>query len=202
MERLSEVLSLFVGLLAERLEHGIHTTEDSVRYLFFHACMGKGGVTPNMLTLEEPLPIQVAGETNQRVDSVVYDTQGRRSLALEFKYHRVGKTSQPAPQNAGDLFSDVFRLGSLNAAWSCPGCFVYLTDAGMGNYLKQPRHGLQPFFMLGPGEVLPVSETILSGRSATFLKRAGMPRSCVVTGLANEKMPADHHLRVYRVDGG
>lgn len=191
------VLDHFVSLLSERFAEGVFTSEDAIRYTFFHALTAEGGYSPRAVTLEEPLP----HHRGRRIDTVVYDRGGRRVLILEFKYHRIAAATQPKPQLAGGIFRDLFRLAYAQATWRSTALFVYATDAGMADYLRRPRHGLDRFFDLAPGQTLEVGAESVQGRSPTFVKSLeGFLYPGAITCVRKLSLPSDQHLRVYSVE--
>ena len=106
MLELDEAFDIFANLLKERIYSNIFTTEDSVRYLFFHTMTHNFGISLNDILLESPHP----GDKQQKVDTVISSSETRPELAFEFKFHRCTGSTMALPMHAGKLFNDVFRL--------------------------------------------------------------------------------------------
>ncbi len=186
----------FVHLLAERLERGVLTTEDSVRYTFF-AAMLESGTRPHDVVLEYPHPA-IPGA---RVDTVTLDENGEPKDAFEFKYHRrnPGGRNQPLPQQAGAVFADIRRLAHFEAPEIR--CLVYLTDDEMECYWTNPSNGLDTLFNVPPDEKTGIDRAFMAQRSATLQKSAGdWPEVIRVTAHVLPDVPLGGHvLRMYGV---
>jgi len=189
-------IETFVGLLNRRLSAGVRTTEDSVRYTFYAALLGEG-IRPESVILEDlHAEIQRA-----LVDTLVLDGRGQPALAIEFKYDRGIPSGgpQPRPQKAGALFRDLSRL--LRVGGVRQRVFVYLTDRELADYFSNPANGLDRFFGLIPGAMLPLDASFFSGRSPTFHKVMGpWPGPARLRGVSSETLERDHFLRVYEIE--
>ena len=84
MQELDEAFRSFAILLKERIYSGIYTTEDSVRYLFFHSVTRTFGISPNEILLESSHP----ADGKKEVDMVLLSSETRPEFAFEFKFHR------------------------------------------------------------------------------------------------------------------
>ena len=162
-EMIDSILQSFGKLLSVRLQKGVYTTEDSVRYTFFAALNNVARLNPEDIIIEYPHP------TIKRamIDTYVPRLEGE-TLAVEFKYDRQipsGK-NMPRPQKAGALLRDVARLSRIHDPNKLRLLFVYLTDSEMAAYLSNPANGLADFFLLKPGRNLTVDHAYLAPRSA------------------------------------
>jgi hypothetical protein len=63
----------------------------------------------------------------------------------------------------------MYRLTQFNADSNVTRWLIYLTDAEMANYLRNPSKGLVDFFELPVGDVLRIDEDYISSKSATFI---------------------------------
>ncbi|HJV45277.1 MAG TPA: hypothetical protein VJ824_06075, partial [Bacillota bacterium] len=98
----------FVEALRLRLDKGVFTTEDSVRYTFFTTLMNELNVQPYEVILENLHP----SIERIKVDTYIPSTTNRKGLVSEFKYDREipsGKNA-PRPHKAGKVFADIYRL--------------------------------------------------------------------------------------------
>ncbi|HEX6751356.1 MAG TPA: hypothetical protein VF092_28955 [Longimicrobium sp.] len=159
----ARLLDNFGKLMQERIVHGTHTTEDAVRYMFFHTLVC-AGYRPENISLEEPLP----DHPTRRLDTVVYDRSGHRQILVEFKFHRMKQAVQPKPQLAGGLYRDLFRLAFAQAKTGAKAFLVYITDRGMADYLEQPKHGCSEIFLLAEESSVDIGSRSLHGKSKTF----------------------------------
>ncbi len=122
-----EAAKEFSEILGKRFSKKIHTTEDSIRYIFFHSMMSKMKYGPNDIMLEYPHP----AIRRARIDTFIHQNSTYPATALEFKFHRAyhGKTMAPIPQHAESLFKDIFRLVRLQKIMPGTDCYlVYVTD--------------------------------------------------------------------------
>jgi len=187
------VLKQFYELLQERLERGVLTTEDSVRYSFFLSLVLNSKIKPRQVIQEYPHPkIKKA-----KIDTWINVTE-QRSIAIEFKYHRgiPSGRSTAKPQSAGKAFKDLSRLGSLGV----DAYFIHLCAAKMSNYLSRRRNGLTEYFDCKTGDEIFIGESFYKNKSATFLKKVDKiftveMKCCLAASLANE-----HELRVYKIN--
>lgn len=188
----------FVDLLRRRLDAGVFTTEDSVRFTFYAALLDSA-VRPEQVILEYAHPlIQRA-----RIDTVVLETDQSPRIAVEFKYDRANpsRTNQPMPQKAGAAFADLIRL--LKLPWQVERYLVYVTDGELAGYLMNRRNGLSEVFGLKEGTQLQLRSDFFSGRSVTFLEAMGKwPGPAILSCIASRDFPQDHHLRIYEIRPG
>jgi len=191
----------FAGLLGERFAVGIHTTEDSIRYLFFSSLLTHGGLTPNDIPLEYPHPV-FAGKT---VDTYVLPAGGREAMVAEFKYDRNTSTgmNRPRSQQAGQIFADIGRLARFSIAGSAIRRYlIYVTDGEMQGYFRNPQNGLEWFLDGEIGKEVLLDPDRLNGLSATFRKNAGeIEPGTTITPVYGAGLPG-HVLRIYEVSPG
>lgn len=160
-------LENFGEYLTERAEcTGEIGSEDVIRYTFFHSLVSSGRYRHFDISLEEPLPYH----PTRRVDTVVRNRQGERDMIVEFKYHRAKFASQPKPQLAGGLYCDLFRLAFAQAKTKARAYLIYVTDAGMAEYLSKVKHRSHDLFLLEPGASCSIGPESSVGRRKTFLK--------------------------------
>jgi len=127
------VLTDFSKLLDNRLRQGIHTTEDSIRYMFFHA-MTKNGANPIEIILEYPFE-------NKKID--LYAPE--QNLCAEFKYHRRPvnpNTKTPKTANAGKVVADLIRLAIFKQEEKLKRLLVYVYTDEMKNYFSNKHPAL------------------------------------------------------------
>ena len=187
MERIAKH---FVSALKRRLQSGIFTTEDSIRYTFFASLITVGGFSPEDIILEYDHP---------KLDRAKIDTwipfYRNGPLALEFKYDRAipSKRNSPRTMKAGKIFNDLRRLEMLD----CRGMFIYVTDSEMVNYLRNKANSLHDFFELSVGETWLLTEDFFNNRNRTFSTASGdlveMEAKCIVS----ESLPNNHFLKIY-----
>ncbi len=191
----------FAGLLGERFAVGIHTTEDSIRYLLFSSLLTHGGLTPNDITLEYPHPV-FAGKA---VDTYVLPAGGRETMVTEFKYDR--NTSKgmrkTRSQQTGQVFADVGRLARFSIAGSAIRRYlIYVTDSEMQGYFRNPQNGLEWFLDEEIGKEMLLDPDRLNGPSATFRKNAGeIDPGTTITPVYGAELPG-RVLKIYEVSPG
>lgn len=186
----------FASLLLRRLNLGVYTTEDSVRYTFFAALLSAGNIKPENVILELPH----AKIKRAELDTWIAWPSGK-TTAIEFKYHRAipSGMNAPRPMKAGELFRDVFRLFALFCEGQTECYFVYLTDGEMVGYLKNVANGLADFFDLGEDKPLPIGKSYFAARSVTLQGSVGDVVPVTLTSVFKRDLPKNHALRVYGV---
>jgi len=194
---LDAILRLFADYLDVRLEKGVFTTEDSVRYTFFAALLASTDLRPEDVIQEYPYPTIARA----RLDTHIPAFAGR-GLALEFKYDRKIPSGRnaPRPQKAGKLFHDIHRLKEFTTDERCIRVFVYLADDEMAGYLSNRRNNLAPFFNLPQGQSMTIAPAFFEDKSTTFQGAAGAAFSATLCCLLSVALPQEHHLRVYAVE--
>lgn len=200
MSQLQHVLTpgiiKFTELLDRRLQRGVFTTEDAVRYTFFIAVVEALGISPEDIILEFP---------HKKIPRAKIDTWipnfGDRGFAIEFKYDRPipSEGNQPRTQKAGNLIKDVFRLAQIHSQGAIDALFIYLTSKEMADYLGNPTNGLRELFDLKEGKALRIDDRYLATRAGTLRNAAGAVIPCTIEGLLSRSLPDEHKLRVYAV---
>ena len=128
------VLTEFSKLLENRLLRNIHTTEDSVRYMFFHA-ITNSGADPSEIILEYPFG------KKKRIDFF----SPEQNLCAEFKYYRTSKnpTSKTTKTaNAGKIVADLIRLAIFKQEEKLERLLVYVYTDEMKNYFSNKHPAL------------------------------------------------------------
>jgi hypothetical protein len=200
--RLNHVLEYFTELVKRRLEYDVHTTEDSVRYMFFYSLLEKTDVYPYEVMLEYPHP-WLAGTDNLplEVDMYIRSTDKRDGLIVELKYDRrlPSGNHMNTPQRAGKLFNDLYRLNAFNTEDNATRLLIYLTDDEMAGYLKR-RQGIGDFYKLNVGEFLVVDNSLVKDMPNQFKKAIPGELNLSVRCLwVNTSLPKQHELRVFEV---
>jgi len=156
---MDEVLTEFSKLLRMRLESGMFTTEDSVRYTFFHILVSKARIQPHEIILEYPHP----NRAGTKIDAYIASSD-IGPLAIEFKYDRDIPSQQaiPKPQNAGELFKDMERLACLVDYPSIRPILVYLAHPLWSPISRIPKMAIQAFLGFPRGRSSILMSPILS----------------------------------------
>ena len=184
----SAVWNEFASKLEERFDKNISTTEDSVRYLFFYA-LTQHGFDPNQI-------IQEYRYKSTEIDTVINLDTSR--IAYEFKFHKEQlNTGIPMPMNAGQLFSDFFRLKRFMDVNKDTSCFsVYVMGDSMRKYFANREGKLREWY-LANGEVL-VGHDDFANMPETFLKYAGEITWCR-TKTMRKNIGKKYHLIVTEI---
>jgi hypothetical protein len=188
----------FGRLLRERLSLGILTTEDTVRYTLYVALTTSGGLKHTDLTLEYPHPTLPGA----KVDTIISAAEGRESVAFEFKYDRAnpGGSNQNRTQRAGKALVDLFRLVKVPAEVAVTKFFVYVTDAEMAGYFRNPINRLHELFELAEGAQHAMGPGSFRGYSRTLTTMVDpFASACIVAGAFAAELPANHCVRIFRV---
>ena len=193
---LERVFERFGELLDVRLERGVFTTEDSVRYTFYTALLEIEHLGPEDIVLEHPHPVIAGAEIDTLIPG--FPPGG---LAIEFKYDRAMPSGRnaPRPQKAGKAIQDLHRLGRLPAEMRR--VFVYATDPEMAAYFASPKNGLVGMFNLTFGHQLAIDDGFLATRCATLRHSAGATPNVTISAEFLRSLPRGHELRIYRVEG-
>jgi hypothetical protein len=191
---LQSALERFGELLHTRLEKGVFTTEDAVRYTFFAALLQSGSFHPHEVIPEFRHPA-IAGA---QIDTWIPSFDGR-GLAVEFKYDRDIPSGRNAPRThkAGKIFHDLYRLGEIGS--EIHRVFVYLAGPEMSQYFTNAANRLTAFFALPRGHSLIVDSAFVAGRSPTFTAALGATPNIAVSALYSRSLPRSHEVRVYEV---
>lgn len=185
-------------LLNERLSLGLFTTEDTIRYTLYAALTSFGELKHTDLTLEYPHPTI----SDARIDTVIRPGERREAVAIEFKYDHAnpGGKNQPRTQRAASALIDLFRLVRLPKEVATVKYFVYVTDAEMAGYFRNPANRLRELFEL-PEEVeyLIGPETFRTFSRTLSTMVSSLATDCVVSRVFATELSAGHYLRIFRV---
>ena len=186
----------FANLLESRLRVQVPTTEDSVRYTLF-ASMLNHQVQPNSVILEYPHP----AIPRAQIDTWVSD-YCENNIAIEFKYDRKtpGGKNQPKTQKAGSVFQDLYRLQCANKETNAVCYFIYLTDAEMHVYFKNPENCHQELYELPQHASLRIDKNYFLDKPQTFKNRLKEPFEANITNVLRKSLSGEHHLRIYRIE--
>lgn len=184
----------FADFLKQRLATQQHLTEDSVRYSFFFAALETTDVQQHELILELPHPKLELKE----IDTYLLPVGRRAEHFIEFKYHRVSKSSSPKPQKAGALFKDFGRLATVKT--DCSRCLVvYLTDSEMATYFNKHREAYSAFWYLPVGGTFLYDETFLAKTRDTVKNVCGEVHQAEIAIAYSAALPDGFHLRIFEV---
>lgn len=193
---LEKVIESFCDLLRIRLERDVFTTEDSIRYTFFAALLGVGGLRPEEIVLEYRHPAIARAE----VDTWIPSFSGR-SLAIEFKYDRPlpGGKNTPRTQRAGHVFNDIRRLAPLATQLGSRCLIVYVATREMSSYFSNQENGLHFFFDLELTSTLTIDDGFFARKAVSFVTAARGPFNVCVVARAAAQLPKDHTVRIYEI---
>ncbi len=190
----SPTFERYAEFLADRMASKQHLTEDSVRYSFFFAALETTNIKQHEIVLELPHP----AFEKKEIDTYVLPTEGRAAQYIEFKFHRVAKSSSPKPQKAGSLFKDFGRLASVKAK-NTRCLVIYLTDGEMAEYFDKHEAAYSGFWSKPIGYTFSYDEAFLSKTRATVRKVCGDVHHADVTVVYSAALPGNFHLRVFEV---
>ena len=192
--------------LKESSSKDFSTSEDTVRYVFFHALMKVGKYRLEEIELEKPCKDPYFGKS--KFDLFV-KTKNSYPLVIEFKYHKQHKESAFTSE-VGALFWDFAKLvseldGRKNkiAAY-----FVYVLRESMKAYLDNPRRKrLRCFFNLKKGSSMRFGKRdIMNLKSIrTWLKDKGYDYvrkfHCKIKSVYLADRPLEEcYLRIYKIE--
>lgn len=193
-EILAEVFIKFVDNLRNRFSKQVYTTEDSIRYTFFHSLVELGGISPSQMILEQPHPKIPRAE----IDAFVPDEK----LVFEFKYDRTIPSGKnlPRPMKAGKTFADLFRLSTFVTGENLRRFFVYVTDGEMFSYYQNKNNRLYDFFNLAPKTQLVIDEKYVNKHCKTFIKSTGTNlTSCKIESQLSTNIRNQLWIKIYEV---
>ena len=186
----TEMWNNFCILLKERFHNKILTTEDSVRYLFFYVLTKYDEFNPNHIILEYPF------KDRKKLDTVIENNNSK--IAFEFKFHRTNSSSDPKTMNAGNLFSDFFRLKRFKYSHEGFRCFsIYITDTVMQNYFKNTNHIIKKWYIAC--DEIYLSENDFRKMPKTFLKRTNEITSCKAKIVTKKQIDKEYLLIVTEI---
>ncbi len=196
--QLADTFKQFSTLLGERLGLGVFTTEDSIRYTFYTALLSSGGLKHTDVILEYPHPVIPGAE----IDTIIRAVNDRQPVAVEFKYDRgnPGGTNQNRTQRAAAVVNDMFRLVKVPNSVAAVKYFVYVTDAEMARYFKNPANRLVDLFDVSGTTRFTLTKSVFQGFSQTFVTCiASLACDCQVGGVLAADLPLNHHVRAFEV---
>ena len=204
---MEEIYQEFSFLLHNRLSKKIHTTEDSIRYTFFHCLTNSGQFLPSDIIVEYPLKHRdehnmegSSKNSHEKIDTYIPPKNDKIGLAFEFKYDREipsGKNS-PKTQNAGSIFNDVFRLASFKREENLHRYFIYVTKKGMGTYFNNSQC-LADFFNLPTGTTYNLDQTTFDNLAFSFRNKVKTFVPCTIIGVFKYNNAPDFWLRIYEI---
>lgn len=196
---IENTLHQFSKLLEKRFQKEIFTTEDSIRYTFFHCLVNYAKLLPSDIILEYPHP----SIPNAKVDAYVPSQNERPELVFEFKFDRAIPSGRntPKPQKAGKIFADIMRLSLFPSGTKVNRYLIYVTDEEMASYFQNESNRLDDFFNLRPQQTLRVNKAYTNKHCRTFAKSAGSNSiSCEIKCLLSEQFETATWLRVYEIN--
>lgn len=188
----------FSTLLTERLELGVFTTEDSIRYTFYTALLSSSDLRHINIVLEYPHP----AIPKAQIDTIILGAKGREPVAVEFKYDRAnpGGTNQNRTQRAAAALRDVFRLAKVPGSLATLKYFVYVTDAEMAGYFGNPANRLVDFFESKRTTPFRLDASVFQGFAPTLVNGiAPLACDCQVAGVFAADLASDYRIRAFEV---
>lgn len=195
---MKSVFADFADLIEQRLSSGVFSTEDAVRYTFFHALLKNNFCLHPDIVLELPHPTIPKAE----IDLFICPQEERPAIAVEFKFDRPIPSEKNAPrtQKAGAVFKDLFRLARVPGLKAQSKFFVYLASSEMSDYFRNPQNRLLPFFELPNDKTYSLTPDFVKGQAATFQSVVGeWAISCTITGSYRRNLANQFALRIFQV---
>jgi len=194
-----DVFNHFAFLLNERLNSGAFTSEAAVRHTFFHALLN----SPDYFHWEVIFESPYSKSSGAKIDILVKSSRGKKDLVIEFKYDRRNtKRTNPKPRTmqAASLFNDVFRLAFFESKSKAERYLIYLTDAEMIAYFRNPCNNFQDFFDLPENKVYSIRKDDFLDRLPAFKKKLKVdPIDCKLLSIISRDLDKNHSLRIYGV---
>ena len=189
-------LSAFVTSLGTRLELGVHTTEDAVRYTFFANLLAQLECGPERLVLEFPHP----NIPRALIDAWIMPAAEEPACALEFKFHRRPAEARNRPRTmlAGSILSDLFKLARIGAGGKVRRVFVYVYGREMHTYYSNIANGMAALIDM-PRSGFMLSPAFMAGKSPTFTSAAGTVQECRLAPLLSTEVHGTFRLRAFEV---
>ena len=152
------------------LKEPYQESEDTIRYMMFHALTTAEEISPLNVYLEYPHP-EVPNKDYAKLDTFVAPMRNRPSLAFEMKFQKkIGNNDIPKPNNAGAVFADIFKLALFRkGSGNIKRYFVYVADNHMIKYLCNPKY--EPFIRLQENMGFKIASEYLNKKPKTFIKQ-------------------------------
>jgi len=195
---LADTFKEFSELLGERLGLGVCTTEDSIRYTFYTALLSSGRFRHTDVILEHPHPV-ISGA---KIDTIIRGVHDRQPVAVEFKYDRAnpGGKNQNKTHRAGAVVNDIFRLARIPNSLATVRYFVYVTDAEMAGYFRNPSNRLEDLFDVSGPARFALNPSVFSRFPKTFVTCIeSLACDCQVRSVFAADLPVNHHVRAFEV---
>jgi hypothetical protein len=197
---LAPAFSEFASSVSIRLQRGVHTSEDAIRYTFFWAILNELHLRPEDIILEH----SHTGIDRAEVDFYLPVCDGTPGFIAEFKYHRKGAatTASPRPLQAGAIIRDFDRLSRYVTSTQLQRYLVYVTDSEMHNYLSKRRDDVGRFYDGASVDDVRIDEAYVSGASQTLRDYAGAISPCTVRLAFGLDAPPNCFIRIWTVQPG
>ena len=193
-----DVLTRSQELLSERLTGSGRLTEDSIRYSLHVSLQKRAGIAESEILA----PYDHPAIERAKIDSYLPASEQHGAAAWELKYdHAIpsGK-NQPRSNKAGALLNDFFRLAAFPGPPDLERVVIYLTDAEMASYFRNPRNGLGGLFDLPTTRTFTIDSSLLASRAPSVRIKIKAPvTTCWALGKLAASLPREHVLRVYDV---
>ena len=156
------------NILDERFSKGVPTTEDSVRYCFFHILVCSRKICrPNEVVLE----YHPRSAPKTQIDTVILRGNRDPDCTIEFKFHRDPKGDSGRNTQAGDLFGDIFKQAEFKQACRKATCYVvYVTDMVMHGHFDRASDIRKTWYELERGKQLLLAEGDFAGEKKKSIR--------------------------------
>lgn len=182
-------------LLEDRFSKKIHTSEDSIRYCFFHTLVCSRSVcSPNEIVLEYQHP----SIPKAQIDTCVRLGKDGPDYSIEFKFHKKPENVKNSPRTmkAGQLFNDFFRQAEFKKTYNRTVCYVvYVTDVEMQRYFSKSSI-CKTWHNLIVGEQLELNEEYFEGIPPTFRNEMKTVVPCIIKRTTKHQIDSEHMLIV------
>ncbi len=193
-----DVLDRFANLLMVVMRRQERMSEDGIRYCLFTSIRERLGVGDAEIVIEHRHP-KIKGV---RLDCFLPASPKHGAAVWELKYDRAIPSggNQPRSNKAGSLLNDFFRLAAVDEPQDLERIVIYLTDAEMASYFRNPRNGLDALFDLGAGAKFRIDANLLASRAPSVRNKIKVPvLPCYAVGKFATGLSARNELRLWEV---